>query len=379
MEHWSATTIQAFRQTLLAWYDREGRDLPWRRDQDPYHVWVSEVMLQQTQVNTVIPYYQNFMATFPTVDDLAAADQETLLKAWQGLGYYSRARNLQRAAQQVVQDYHGKWPETAAGLADLTGIGPYTSCAIASIAFGEVVPAVDGNAFRVFSRLLMIEDDIAKPQTRQLFKRIIQPIVDPDRPGAFNQAIMDLGSSYMTSKNPDTAHSPVKDFDASFKADRVLDFPVKTKKPRPKLMPYYAIIVQSPAGYLLTQRTTQEMLSGYWTFPLVTQADLQAEDATEPAGLDADIATLEHRWATEYQVPVKLSPVGGQPVSHTYTHQRWQVKLLTATLVETPPLTFYPGKWVLAEQIADLPLPKVQEKIMARYEKQGHPDVFGVN
>jgi len=379
MEHWSATTIQAFRQTLLAWYDREGRDLPWRRDQDPYHVWVSEVMLQQTQVNTVIPYYQNFIATFPTVDDLAAADQETLLKAWQGLGYYSRARNLQRAAQQVVQDYHGKWPETAAGLADLTGIGPYTSCAIASIAFGEVVPAVDGNAFRVFSRLLMIEDDIAKPQTRQLFKRIIQPIVDPDRPGAFNQAIMDLGSSYMTSKNPDTAHSPVKDFDASFKADRVLDFPVKTKKPRPKLMPYYAIIVQSPAGYLLTQRTTQEMLSGYWTFPLVTQADLQAEDATEPAGLDADIATLEHRWATEYQVPVKLSPVGGQPVSHTYTHQRWQVKLLTATLVETPPLTFYPGKWVLAEQIADLPLPKVQEKIMARYEKQGHPDVFGVN
>ncbi|AKP65024.1 A G-specific adenine glycosylase [Levilactobacillus koreensis JCM 16448] len=379
MEHWSATTIQAFRQTLLAWYDREGRDLPWRRDQDPYHVWVSEVMLQQTQVNTVIPYYQNFMATFPTVDDLAAADQETLLKAWQGLGYYSRARNLQRAAQQVVQDYHGKWPETAAGLADLTGIGPYTSCAIASIAFGEVVPAVDGNAFRVFSRLLMIEDDIAKPQTRQLFKRIIQPIVDPDRPGAFNQAIMDLGSSYMTSKNPDTAHSPVKDFDASFKADRVLDFPVKTKKPRPKLMPYYAIIVQSPAGYLLTQRTTQEMLSGYWTFPLVTQADLQAEDATEPAGLDADIATLEHRWATEYQVPVKLSPVGGQPVSHTYTHQRWQIKLLTATLVETPPLTFYPGKWVLAEQIADLPLPKVQEKIMARYEKQGHPDVFGVN
>ncbi|MFC6261694.1 A/G-specific adenine glycosylase [Levilactobacillus fujinensis] len=379
MEHWSATTIQAFRQTLLAWYDREGRDLPWRQDQDPYHVWVSEVMLQQTQVNTVIPYYLNFMATFPTVNDLASADQETLLKAWQGLGYYSRARNLQRAAQQVVQDYHGKWPETAAGLADLTGIGPYTSCAIASIAFGEVVPAVDGNAFRVFSRLLMIEDDIAKPQTRKLFEQIIQPIVDPTRPGAFNQAIMDLGSSYMTSKNPDTVHSPVREFDASFKADRVREFPLKTKAPRPKLIPYYAVIVQSPAGFLLTQRTAQEMLTGYWTFPLVTQTDLQDENTAEPASLDADIATLEHRWATEYQVPVKLSPVGGQPVSHTYTHQRWQVKLLVAVLAKTPTLTFYPGKWVSAEQIVDLPLPKVQEKIMARYEKQGHPGVFGVN
>ncbi|MCT3583129.1 A/G-specific adenine glycosylase, partial [Levilactobacillus brevis] len=191
MEKWSTATIREFRQTLLAWYDREGRDLPWRHDQDPYHVWVSEIMLQQTQVQTVIPYYLNFMAMFPTVADLAQTPEEQLLKAWQGLGYYSRARNLQRAARQLVDDYRGKWPQTAAELLDLTGIGPYTAGAIASIAFGEVVPAVDGNAFRVFSRLLLIDADIAKPQTRKLFEQVIQPIVDPQRPGAFNQAIMD--------------------------------------------------------------------------------------------------------------------------------------------------------------------------------------------
>ncbi|MFC6206977.1 A/G-specific adenine glycosylase [Levilactobacillus tongjiangensis] len=379
MKEWSETTIRKFRQTLLAWYDREGRDLPWRRDHDPYHVWVSEVMLQQTQVNTVIPYYERFMATFPTVTDLAQADEATLLKAWQGLGYYSRARNLQRAAQQIVTDYRGVWPQTAAALAELVGIGPYTSCAIASIAFGQAVPAVDGNAFRVFSRLLLIDADIAKPKTRQLFEEIIQPIVDPDRPGAFNQAIMDLGSSYMTPKNSDPAHSPVKDFDASYQLGKVEDYPVKTKVPRPKRIDYYALIIHSPAGYLLVQRTEREMLTGYWTFPLVTKASLQSAEAADEATLAQDLASLETLFASDYQVPLSLTTVGGRPVSHTYTHQRWQVKLLEANLPTAPALPFYPGKWVSAAEITDLPLPKVQEKIMVRYQQQVDSQAFSGN
>jgi len=369
MEEWTPATVKAFRQALLTWYDQEGRDLPWRHDQDPYHVWVSEVMLQQTQVQTVIPYYENFMANFPTVAALAAAPEPQLLKAWQGLGYYSRARNLQRAAQQIVTDYHGEWPRTAAGLADLVGVGPYTASAIASIAFGEVVPAVDGNAFRVFARLLMIEDDIAKPRTRQTFEKIIQPIVDPKRPGAFNQAIMDLGSSYMTAKNSDPAHSPVKEFDASLRAGRVTDFPVKTKAPRPKLMPYYGLIIHSPAGYLMVQRTEQEMLSGYWTFPLVRQADLREEDDGEPS-LATDIVALTRRWQQEAHLDLSLQPLGGRRVSQTYTHQRWQVKLLMANLQTVSDLQFYPGQWVAPGDIADLPLPKVQEKMGQRLQDQ---------
>ena len=379
MEEWSAATIRDFRRTLLAWYDQEGRDLPWRRDHDPYHVWVSEIMLQQTQVNTVIPYYENFMRVFPTVTDLANAEQATLLKAWQGLGYYSRARNLQRAAQQLVSDYQGNWPQTAAELTDLVGIGPYTAGAIASIAFGEAVPAVDGNAFRVFSRLLLIADDIAKPQTRQIFEKIIQPIVDPQRPGAFNQAIMDLGSSYMSAKNSDPAHSPVKAFDASFRANKVDEFPVKTKAPRPKLMPYYGLIVHSSAGYLMVQRDANQMLTGYWTFPLLIQADLREKEAATEPSLVTDIVAIEQQFATDYQLPIHLQEVSGQPVSHTYTHQRWQVKLLLAELETAPSLEFYPGKWVPAAEITALPLPKVQEKIMTRFQNQGHPRVFPKN
>jgi len=379
MEEWSAATIRDFRRTLLAWYDQEGRDLPWRRDHDPYHVWVSEIMLQQTQVNTVIPYYENFMRVFPTVTDLANAEQATLLKAWQGLGYYSRARNLQRAAQQLVSDYQGNWPQTAAELTDLVGIGPYTAGAIASIAFGEAVPAVDGNAFRVFSRLLLIADDIAKPQTRQIFEKIIQPIVDPQRPGAFNQAIMDLGSSYMSAKNSDPAHSPVKAFDASFRANKVDEFPVKTKAPRPKLMPYYGLIVHSSAGYLMVQRDANQMLTGYWTFPLLIQADLREKEAATEPSLVTDIVAIEQQFATDYQLPIHLQEVSGQPVSHTYTHQRWQVKLLLAELETVPSLEFYPGKWVPAAEITALPLPKVQEKIMTRFQNQGHPRVFPKN
>jgi len=301
------------------------------------------------------------------------------LKAWQGLGYYSRARNLQRAAQQLVNDYHGEWPRTAAGLADLVGIGPYTAGAIASIAFGEVVPAVDGNAFRVFSRLLLIDDDIAKPQTRKIFEQVIQPIVDPKRPGAFNQAIMDLGSSYMTAKNSDPAHSPVREFDAAYQEDRVDEFPVKTKAPRPKLMPYYGLIVHSPAGYLMVQRDANQMLTGYWTFPLVIQAELRETVPVDAPTLETDIAALEQQFATDYQLPISLTAVSGQPVSHTYTHQRWQVKLLVAELATTPALTFYPGKWVPAAEIRALPLPKVQEKIMTRYQNQGHPQAFPKN
>lgn len=379
MEHWSPETIVDFRRTLLAWYDAEGRDLPWRHGRNPYHTWISEVMLQQTQVQTVIPYYENFIATFPTVADLAQAPEATLLKAWQGLGYYSRARNLQRAARQLMTDYHGQWPQTAAELEDLIGVGPYTASAIASIAFDQVVPAVDGNAFRVFARLLMIDADIAKPKTRALFTDIIQPIVDPQRPGPFNQAIMDLGSSYMTAKNPDPEQSPVRRFDASYRAGRVLDFPVKTKAPRPKLMLYYGLIIHSPAGYLLTQRSSQEMLTGYWSFPLVKRADLRDQDRPTETTEEADLAVLQEKWAQENQLTLDLKPLGGRQVSHTYTHQRWQVKLLVAELTTTPTLNFLPGHWVAADHVTALPLPKVQEKMMARYEQQIGQPVFQEN
>ena len=149
MAAWDQTRVQAFRKDLLAWYDKNKRDLPWRKSQDPYAIWVSEIMLQQTQVATVIPYYQRFMAALPTVSDLAQAPEETLLNLWQGLGYYSRVRNMQAAAQQVMADFGGQMPDQVDSLLSLKGIGPYTAAAIASMAFGRVAPALDGNLFRL--------------------------------------------------------------------------------------------------------------------------------------------------------------------------------------------------------------------------------------
>ncbi|PWG00135.1 A/G-specific adenine glycosylase [Levilactobacillus bambusae] len=360
---WSNQQIKEFRKTLLDWYDEERRDLPWRQDHDPYHVWISEIMLQQTQVNTVIPYYTRFMKLFPTVSDLANADEAVLLKAWEGLGYYSRAKNLKRAAQQIMADYQGVFPETPEALEDLAGIGPYTAGAIASIAFNVPVPAVDGNAFRVFSRLMEIEADIAKPQTRKIFTDIIAKVIDPDRPGDFNQAIMDLGSSYMTAKNPDPEHSPVKAFDQAYLDGKELDFPVKSKKPKPVDVPYVGLIIRSERGYLMQHRGTTGMLAGFWTFPLIKIADLDlGDDVVMATELAQHVTEYLHR---ETGITAELTPMGGRAITQVYTHQKWQVNLFGAEVLAQD-LSHFPGEWVPQSNLAKLALPKVQIKMMNR-------------
>src|SRR5699024_680452 len=165
----SAFDTEKFRDDLIGWYESHHRDLPWRKDRDPYKVWVSEIMLQQTRVETVIPYFERFMSRFPTIESLAEADEEDVLKAWEGLGYYSRARNLREGVREVCEKYDAKVPDTKDEISKLKGIGPYTSGAILSIAYGQAEPAVDGNVMRVLSRILLIEDDISKARTRVKF------------------------------------------------------------------------------------------------------------------------------------------------------------------------------------------------------------------
>ncbi|MCI1283670.1 MAG: A/G-specific adenine glycosylase [Lacticaseibacillus songhuajiangensis] len=358
---WTDDQIADFRQTLLAWYDAEKRDLPWRRDQDPYHVMVSEIMLQQTQVQTVIPYYERFLTAFPTVQALADAPEAQVMKAWEGLGYYSRARNLQKAAQQVAHERGGEWPRTAAGLSELRGIGPYTAGAIASIAFGEAEPAIDGNAFRVFARLLCIPDDITKPKTRQVFDCVIRRIIDPARPGDFNQAIMDLGSSYMAAKNPDPAHSPVARFDASYITDRVLDYPVKTKKPRPVPVDYFAIAVHSEAGWLMTPRPADGLLGGMLMWPLIQKEGLV--DIAASSDVAAANAVLSAALGTQLQ----LLDAGVPIVKHTFTHRQWRLQILRADVQAfTPQDSDY--QWADAATLAANSLPTVQKKLFRALE-----------
>lgn len=366
MIQWDDATIQDFQTTLLNWFDQEGRDLPWRRDHQPYHVWVSEIMLQQTQVQTVIPYYERFMAWFPTITALADAPEERLLKAWEGLGYYSRVRNMQRCARQLLSDYNGQWPQTAAELEELVGIGPYTAGAIASIAFNQPVPAVDGNAYRVFSRLLKIDDDIAKPQTRQVFERAIGRIISHERPGDFNQAIMDLGSSYMTARQPDSAHSPVKRFNQAYLDGQELDYPVKTKKPRPKPVAYVAVLARMDEQWLMTQRPSTGMLANLWTVPLIKVTDLDlAEDADEQTKL----AAVQAYFQREYQLSLTATWLPERPVTHTFTHQKWTIQL-AAGQVKLADLAYFAGRAVPTAELRQLPVPKVQEKIFTRAQVQ---------
>jgi A/G-specific adenine glycosylase len=366
IDMWSDEKIEDFRQTLLSWYDEAGRsDLPWRQNKNPYRIWVSEIMLQQTQVQTVIPYFERFMGMFPTLNDLAAAPEQDLLKAWEGLGYYSRVRNMQRAARQVRDDYNGAWPMTMGELEKLTGIGPYTAAAIASIAFNEAVPAIDGNAFRVFARLFKIDADIAQPKTRNLFFELGLKLIDPNRPGDFNQAIMDLGSSYMSAKNYDSENSPVKKFNAAY-ADGTEDFyPVKTKAPKPTPITYFAVAVESPDGYLWEQRPEFGLLANFWTMPLYALTDF-VSDPDANWTQEEMISATEKRLADDYGVKVSLSALSGRPVTHVYTHQKWTVTVLMGTVENA---TLKRGLWRTADIAQRDPQPKVQEKIWAKLQK----------
>lgn len=341
MELWSKQTIEDFRRTLLDWYDKEGRaNLPWRLNHDPYRVLVSEIMLQQTQVDTVLPYYERFMLELPTVQDLARAPETQVLKLWEGLGYYSRARNLQKAAQFVVDELHGYWPESADDLQELPGVGPYTSAAIASISFGEVVPAVDGNAYRVFSRLLKIEADVANTKSRKIFYDAISPIVDTQRPGDFNQAIMDLGSSYMTAKNPDTLNSPVREFNAAFRDGVEANYPVKTKKQKPVKQQYVAVISEKQGKLLFERRPDTGLLASFWTFPLI------------------EIDSIENIEGQQLNI---------KPIVHVFTHRRWEIWLVKR---DVEPVSNQ--KYLASNEWQDLSLPTVQHKLLKALEDYNH-------
>jgi A/G-specific adenine glycosylase len=230
-----------FNQNLLNWYDENQRQLPWRNTKNPYSVWVSEIILQQTQVIQGLDYYRKFMHNFPTLQALADANTDEVLLYWKGLGYYSRAINLHTAAKQVQNDHGGQFPQDFKSLQSLKGVGKYTAAAIASICFDEVVPAIDGNFYRVFSRLMADDFDISQSSAQQYFFDILMGIIDHKRPGDFNQAIMDLGATICKPKNPNCDLCPVQSHCLAFVGRNPENYPVKTKKTKqvPQDMSFY--------------------------------------------------------------------------------------------------------------------------------------------
>ena len=340
---------------LLAWYHRHRRQLPWRDEPTPYRVWVSEIMLQQTRVSAVQPYFARFLERFPSLDDLAGADQQDVLKAWEGLGYYSRARNLHRAAQLVIEQ-GGEIPRTSAALAELPGIGPYTAAAIASISFGEASPVVDGNVLRVVARHRGMHEDIAATRTRNHVRDSLQEAIElAGDPSAFNQAMMELGALVCTPRSPGCEDCPLAGDCRALAEDLTEQLPVKRKR---KAVPHYEIavgLVFDGDLVLIAQRGQDQMLGGLWEFP---------------GGKREGKETLATTCAREIQEEVGLDVTVGKKIctiQHAYSH--FSISLTAFRCALRGPANALvcdrPTQWVRTDQFRDLPFPKANHKIFA--------------
>ncbi|MGT2935262.1 A/G-specific adenine glycosylase [Streptococcus castoreus] len=370
---WDTKTITSFRRTLLNWYDQEKRDLPWRRTKNPYHIWVSEIMLQQTQVITVIPYYERFLNWFPTVETLATADEERLLKAWEGLGYYSRVRHMQKAAQQIMNDFSGVFPSSYETISRLKGIGPYTAGAIASIAFDLPEPAVDGNVMRVMARLFEVNHDIGDPKNRKIFQAIMEILIDPDRPGDFNQALMDLGTDIESAKNPRPEESPIRFFSAAYLNGTMDKYPIKLPKKKPKPLQLQAFVIRNQNGdFLLEKNVDGRLLSGFWSFPLFeTDFISQQLNLFENNNKTVmEVVSQKSLFEQNYQLHPTWLSTTFNPVKHTFSHQKWTVELIEGRVSTSQLATDKELVWVSANDFGKYPMATPQKKMIKAYHAQ---------
>lgn len=329
-----------FSRHLLEWYHGQKRDLPWRRHRNPYYIWISEIMLQQTRVDTVIPYFNRFIERFPTVESLADAPEEDVLKCWEGLGYYSRARNLQHAAKQVKEEYGGQVPDDRDAVFSLKGVGPYTAGAILSIAFNRPEPAVDGNVMRVLSRYFLIEDDIAKGPTRVKMERLAAELIPEGEASHFNQALMELGALICTPKSPRCLPCPVMEHCSARLAGCETSLPVKTKAKPPRPEERLAALVEGRGAHagrvLIRQRPSSGLLARMWELPhwpappaaggasgaLLPEA--AAQDRLRRSLLQAGIfARPEEHWMA---------------AEHTFSHIVWTLQVYRCREEEALPL-----------------------------------------
>ncbi|MCQ2457405.1 MAG: A/G-specific adenine glycosylase [Clostridia bacterium] len=301
---------------LLAWYDAEKRVMPWRGIHDPYRTWVSEIMLQQTRVDTVRDYYTRFITAFPDVFALAEADEADVLKMWEGLGYYSRARNLQEGARQVAERFGGILPSDPSVLASIRGIGPYTAGAIAAIAYDVPAAAVDGNVIRVISRFSGIREDPTVPSVRALIEKTVLALMNRKRPGDFDQALMDLGATVCVPGTPDCDRCPLRDLCNAYAAGDAQDLPLLPAKAPPRVKPYDVCVVLSGSRVLLRQRT-EKLLNGMYVFWMREG--------------HSDIRKLRDVLAGQFAA-VPLSVDCRESAKHVFTHLVWDMNLYLVTL-----------------------------------------------
>lgn len=341
-----------FRQRLLRWYSRNRRNLPWRQTGDPYHIWVSEVMLQQTQVNTVIPYYKNFLEVFPDIKALASADLNNVLKVWEGLGYYARARYLHRAARIVMSEYYGRLPKDKKQFRMLPGVGEYIAAAVLSIAFREPLSVVDGNVKRILARLFLIKDTINSVGSYKIFMYYADRLLHRRKPHLFNQAMMELGALVCRPSHPSCTACPISEFCRAFQKDQVLLFPQKVRMGKVPLHHIAAGVIYKKGRFLITRRKPNGLLGGLWEFPGggilkgETAAEACRREIREEVNLDVEI--ISHLTT----------------VKHAYTHFRiimdvFTCRYLSGRLKLNGPDDF---RWISTHQLASYPFPKATLK-----------------
>ena len=348
------TEIEILRKRLLEWYRENRRDLPWRRTNDPYRIWVSEVMLQQTQVKTALPYYDKFILNFPTIDDLARSDLQAALKVWEGLGYYGRARNFHRAAKMVMEKYEGNIPDTWEAFRKLPGVGDYIAGAVMSIAFGRCHPVVDGNVKRLTARLLMIDCPVNTSKSNKKFAAIADLILDTQIPGTFNQAMMELGALICKPKNPLCSACPLSRQCRALKTRNVDRYPKKIKPAPTPTVHIAAGVVVKKDRVLITKRKNEGLLGGLWEFPggKVKKGETAADACIREIGEEVNLKISVDRHLTR--------------VNHAYTHFKIVMDVFICNYVSGRVNRKGPvaHKWIAIEKIHLYPFPKANHKFI---------------
>ena len=338
-----------FNYLILSWFDLNKRELPWRNTTNPFHIWLSEIILQQTRVDQGKNFYLNFITEFNQIQDLANADEQKVLKLWQGLGYYSRARNLHFTAQYITNELNGIFPDNFNDLKKLKGVGDYTAAAIASIVYHEPVPAVDGNMFRVFSRYFNVEDDISLAKTKKVFWDLGIEIIDQKRPGDFNQAVMDLGATICLPKAPKCDICPLNNSCEALRLNKVLELPVKTKKIKVSNRFLHFILIEHEDKIALSKREGNDVWRNLYTFPMLeTTSDLLDHEALINNNLHLDLNFISEE-------------------KHILSHQNLFIKFYRLRDSEENShklrqITDF--EWIGFTEIDKIPLPKPMEKFI---------------
>jgi len=342
---------------LIDWYRENRRNLPWRLTTDPYPVWVSEVMLQQTRVNTAIPYYRRFLRQWPTIGRLSRTREERVLKLWEGLGYYARARNLLKAARMIRRKFEGKIPLDAASFGSLPGVGPYICAAVLSIAGGLPLPVVDGNVLRVATRYWGVGEDIRKPATRNRIHRFLQGTIPPDKPGDFNQALMELGALCCRPQSPACPSCPLQG-ECHARAEGTVDI-LPCRSPRPAI-PHYpvviAVILDRHRRMFVQKRPSRRHLGGLWEFP---------------GGKVRENEPRRQALVRECLEELHTTVIPGEKIAtvrHAYTHFRITLSVYLCRLAPRAPApdSPQPGRWVTFDQLSRLPFPAANHKFFPR-------------